>query len=65
MKYKKELKQVIREFNQDDCKDTDLEAWARSYSTRVLTRTLSREAYKHAKEGFMIGFIFARKLEGY
>lgn len=69
MNYDKYIKtrliRIIREYDRDKHKNTDLGEWAKIYGRRVFWRTLDRHAAKSAKDGFIIGFLYARFLEGY
>lgn len=67
---KKELKRTISEFNREDHYGSDLEKWARSYGRYVRWRSTFKrknkdDAVSNAEEGFMVGFLYARRLEGY
>lgn len=62
---KQQLKRVIRDFDREKNQGSDLDRWARFYGRRVMMRTFSKRDAKNAEEGFMIGFLFARELEGY
>ena len=65
MKNKKEFEEFIKKFDDRDYQGSYAEEAAEIYGDRIMKSECDDRAASCAKDGFILGFIWARKLEGY